>query len=384
MENRQNGAVSLFIVVFTALLLTVVTVGFIRIMVQNQQQATAVDLSKSAYDSAQAGVEDAKRAILQYESACASGDTINCNTDKANLDSTDCNVALSGVVTPQNNEVKVQQSTGDITSFDQAYTCVKVVLNAPNYQATLNQDTSKLIPLFGVSDFDSIRIDWFSANDLQAPTKDVNVPTVAEGTPLLTQSSWISTTSPNRPSIMRAQLMQVGSSGFNLSDFNGATNNTGISDVNTLFLYPSAIIAPTTFPPQITFASNTRQAPSQPTAVHCNSTLTLGGYACSATIGLPSPIGGGTRTAYLNLTSLYRTSSYQVTLLSNNTPVSLNAVQAAVDSTGRANDLFRRVDSRVETVDGVYPQAAVDASGDFCKNFSVTDNPADYTNTCTP
>jgi len=382
MKNRQHGAVSLFIVVFTALLLTVVTVGFIRLMVQNQQQASAVDLSKSAYDSAQAGVEDAKRAILQYELACQNGDATNCNTDKANLDSADCNVALSGVVTPQNDEVKIQQSSGDVTSFDQAYTCVKVVLNTPNYKSLLNQDTSKLIPLFGVSSFDTVRIDWFSANDLQDSTKNVNVPTVAQGTPLLSQSSWISSASPNQPSIMRAQLMQFGSNGFNLSDFDGGTNGQGISNANTLFLYPSAIVST-----PLTFASNTRKSPTAPTAVHCDTTLTSGGFACSATITLPAPVNGGTPTAYLDLTSLYRSSSYEVTLLSGGskgTPVFFNGVQPEVDSTGRANDLFRRVQSRVEALGGVYPQAAVEVSGNFCKNFSVTDNPADYTDTCTP
>jgi Tfp pilus assembly protein PilX len=375
----QSGAVSLFIVVFTALLLTVVTVGFIRLMVQTQQQASAIDLSKSAYDSAQAGVEDAKRAILQYESVCASGDVSGCTDAKKNLDSPDCNIALTNVVTSQNGEVKVQQSSGDVTTFDQAYTCVKVILDTPNYQASLNQDTSKLIPLVGLSDFDSIKIDWFSARDLQDTTKNVNVPTVAQGTSLLSQSSWISSTTPNQPSIMRAQLMQVGDNGFKLSDFDGATNAQGISNANTLFLYPSAIVSS-----PLTFASNVRKSPSAPTAVHCSTTLNSGGYACSATITLPSPIGGGARIAYLNLTSLYRSSSYQVTLLSGGSTVDFDGVQPEVDSTGRSNDLFRRVQSRVEAVSGIYPQAAVQVSGNLCKSFSVTDNAADYTDTCTP
>ncbi len=62
-SKRQRGAVSIFAVVFSALLLTILTVGFIRLMVSAQQRAINNDLSQSAYDAALAGVEDAKRAV---------------------------------------------------------------------------------------------------------------------------------------------------------------------------------------------------------------------------------------------------------------------------------------------------------------------------------
>ena len=88
----QRGAVSLFIVVFAALLITIVTVSFVRIMLQDQQQATTTDLSQSAYDSAQAGVEDAKRALLKYQDICNSGG--NCLTAANIINSNVCNTAI--------------------------------------------------------------------------------------------------------------------------------------------------------------------------------------------------------------------------------------------------------------------------------------------------
>lgn len=387
MINRQRneyGAVSLFIVVFAALLITVVTVSFIRIMVREQQQATAVDLSQSAYDSAQAGVEDAKRAILRYKTICASGDSRSqdCIDAKTIIGSSECNKSLENIVTITDSEVKVQQTSGTQSiDLDQAYTCVKIVLDTDNYVGRLDQDSTKLIPLFGVSDFDSIRIDWFSANDLQNGAIDVDVPSFSSGTPLLLQENWVSSLTPNRPPVMRAQLIQFGSSGFVLSDFDGGKNDPNTSNTSTLFLYPSSIVASIN-----SFSDDVRMTPpSSPVPVHCNSTLGAGGYSCSTTIVLPNPIDGGGRTAYLNLNSLYKGSSYQVTLLSGSSVVKFNAVQPIVDSTGRANDLFRRVESRIETASGAYPEAGVSVTGSFCKNFSVTDNPTDYSaNSCSP
>lgn len=375
-RDTQRGAVSLFIVIFSTLLITVVTVSFVRIMLAEQQQASTSDLSQSAYDSAQAGIEDAKRALLFYEAECASGDAGRCNNARSALESTECNAALQNVITyTQGQEVTVEQTQGD-SALQQAYTCVKLTLDTDDYQGVLTQDVGKFIPLRGASDITAVRVEWFSAQDLQGGNSTVNVPDFTRGTPLLRQSTWNSSSTPNRPPIMRTQLIQFSNdNGFTLDDFNGAANTGAISNASTLFLYPTNVVASTK-----NFATDdTRKtATGDPVMATCQSTLSSGGYACSATITLPSPINGGSREAFLLLNSIYKGSNYRVTLLNGASVVRFSAVQPEVDSTGRANDLFRRLVARVEGFEGVYPQAAIDLTGGFCKNFIVTNAEADY------
>ena len=399
-KNKQYGAVSLFVVVFAALLITVVTVSFVRIMLQDQRQASSTDLSQSAYDSAQAGVEDAKRALVRYQSICAGSDASACADAKAKLDSSTCNEAVNGLkdVDINDGEVKVQE--GSANKLNQAYTCVKIILDTVDYLGALAVDGSKLIPLESGPDnsFNTIKIEWFSKNNLpDSASDDVVLQPTSSQLPLLPQSgtgAWQQKT----PSIMRAQLVQIGSNGFSLGDFDSVVDPSGQSNANTLFLYPVGITGqPPSFSSDLAFSNDTRRnsttRPRVLLPVQCSGTLASGGYACSVTIKLPDPVGGGKRTAFLRLSSLYNKANYRVTMFNIDSAngvddsINFNAVQPEIDSTGRANDLFRRVKVRVELsdVNFPYPDGAIDISGNFCKDFMVTDDVADYDpGTCKP
>ncbi len=393
-NHTQSGAVSLFVVVFAMLFMSVVTIGFLRIMTNDQNQASGNDLAQSAYDSAQAGVEDAKRSLVWYIQQCNTGSAIDCSNAKDLIVSSECNRAIRTTNGwPAGGEIKVQQSSnvnedGESidAALDQAYTCVTMQLDTDDYVTTIPADQSVLIPLSGVNDFDTITVEWFSSADLSSSSAHAAPDTGSSSPkPLLPQGSW----PENRPSVLRTQFMQVGPS-FTLSNFDSTTNDAK-SNANTVFLYPStsgASSATLTDRDARADASGTNSPAnpgSAPLPARCYAVIPSGGYSCSISLTLPTPVGASDRngaTAYLRLTSFYVATHARVTLEGTQ----FKGVQPTVDATGRANDVFRRVQCRIDLYDTAsfpYPAAAVDVAGSLCKDFGVTDT--EYlAGNCTP
>jgi len=369
-SQQEEGAVAIFIVIFFALLLSVITLGFVRLTTQDQQQALVTDLSQSAFDSAEAGVEDAKRALIQYRKTCniALGGT-QCqayvNAFKANKCDT-----LSGDLSGQlglsvdgQGAVRVVTNTAD-TTLQQSYTCLKVDLSTADYIRKLEANTSDLVPLRGNAQFNAVTINWFIAADAGlAPGSQYTLPALGgdySPTELPSVERWGQATPP----VMRVQLIEHDKDSFSQAQLE--------NDSSTLFLYPSDSGGVANN--EVAFTRYARKSPNEPVQITC--TKDTGGYACSATLRLT---GGLTLTpnklAYLRVTPLYKGSTFQLQL--NGGDVSFDGVQPSVDSTGRANDVFRRVQSRIrfDEATGGYPENALDTTSDICKDFAVSSEP---------
>lgn len=387
MRKRSRGAVSIFVVIFSTLLITTVVVGFVRFMIQEQRQATAADLSQSALNSAQAGVEDAKRALVRYRNYClgssAAATTEECvRLDTALKNSSQCNtIQMAGIAgSPADKEVIVRQEANDADNLlQQAYTCVKIQMNTTDYIGQLPARGSRMIPLKGVEDFNKVEIEWYSQSDLKESSEGSGSNSVELSTDsyLPKLADW----SRNRPALLRVQLIQYGDS-FQLSDFD--KTDDGASNAYTLFLNPSEAGRE-----ELSFADDARLSSSTGSLqrIACDrnfsTTSTDKLYACKAIITLPNAVGQSDtkRTAYLRLNGLYNDrTSFRVKLAREASAVAFNSVQPIVDSTGRANDLFRRVQSRVEIDNSTFPfpQSTLDLSGGLCKTFLVTDKASDY------
>ena len=386
-HTKQFGGVSIFVVVFACLAVTIVTVSFVSLMIRGQQQATNTDLSNSAYDSALAGVEDAKRLAIVYKGCKDAGTLGNpgpCLNANNAVTAQECNTVQTGLGIGTDEEVAIQSSTGDVSSqaLDQAYTCVKLLYATPDVRREVRADATQLVELRGVSAYTTVRLSWHTREGSGGAAMVAPTPAT---TGLPQKSGWPTGT----PSVLRAQVVQTRSGGFTLADFNNTTDTT--SNSNTVFLRPvvvttgsrPTITLPGAVDPSIATMTAGSLSPKGPQSVACGTaTYDSGDYACSVNITLPTPRGGGARdNAYLVLSSFYNAADFKVELLNNGTAVNFDGVQPAVDSTGRANDLFRRISARIEfgSDNFEYPSAALDLNDSLCKAFTVTDDPDDFT-----
>lgn len=363
MHNRykEQGATALIVVVFSILLLMTVSLGFLRLVIQDQQRAQDDELSRGAYDSANAGVEDGKR-VLQ---ACSNGDLVACNAISAG----ECNTIHRSDVLHSHNtdtsEVFLQKIEGQDNKldYDQAYTCVKINRQTNDVVGSIEADSSKVIPLNTNNNLNSITVSWFK----KPSSGTVNIPTGGT-TPLPQNSAW-SPAGQVRPPVLRVQLMQYNKSSINLLDFDG--DNGG----RTLYLYPNQ-----TGSTNLDFALDGRRSGSGSLLkpVLCQGSVMAGIYMCEATISVPN---GATHGSYLRLTSIYGAADFRLTAqAAAGAPTQFLDVQPSIDSTGRASDVYRRVKARVEPQSNVdiFPRATVDVTNNFCKSFSVLPTPGSF------
>ena len=384
---RQSGAVSLFSVIFATMLLSVLVAGFMRLMIRDQQQATNNDLSQSAYDAALAGVEDAKRVVRSAQA----GDS-RAYSALNEADAEECTVVqragIAGV--EGDNEVQVKSSNTNGEDFNQAYTCVNIAMDTPDYLYESHEDKTWLIPLTSSGEYNKIAIEWYTREDSNGAVVG-NPGGSTESLP--PRANWGATStvpgvtsSVSAPPIIRAQVINPGEQ-IDLATL----NSTG----QTAFIRPVSISSGATKPVEIPVnlvaaprvvgdgASGTNS--SYP--VTCSARfLHNDEYACRTVLVLNDSISEtASKNAFLRLSSIYSGAHVRVTLLNDTTPVSFRGVQPSVDSTGRANDLFRRVEARLQLGDDFpYPEGVVDIDGNICKDFSVTDTQVMTNAACDP
>lgn len=385
-NSKQQGFVSLFTVIFFMLLITVITVGFLRIMAAEQRQSLDNDLTASAQAAAQSGVEDAKRAILKYNSLPGS-DPLKGQLQSA-LNSTACDSLFSSAAVRSALNLNNNGSINGQPGLNQYYTCLNVTMNTPDYISQASAGKSEFIPLVaeGGQPYDQVLVSWHLASpsigndgDGQpaAYAPSVLLPPVTGGA-----TSW---SSQGYPAYLRVELY-----GYP----NGVIDRGRIDQLTrSVFLVPNAsgnaAAVPSTTP--INFGAVDPRGFDQTkvnlVGIRCNGTppnLAVGTYGCTARLELPLGQPSTSNTYFLRVTPLYGSTHFRLQLMHNSsTVVNFDGVEPMIDSTGRASDVFRRVQARVRLGDTTnLPEFSAESANDICKNMQVSDGSYYLGNVC--
>lgn len=390
-SKSQAGAVALFTVLFATLLITVLTVGFLRLMIQEQQRAQNQDLAQSALDSATSGVEDAKRVIRK----CAEGNNVACKA----IEDQQCDTVLKAqVITRPGTSSKTTINSGDAgteSDLNQAYTCVIIDMLSPDFIGNLEENKSQVIPLRADGSFNKIVIEWMHKNNggggagySGGDVDYIETPPPSSGSAALPQrDAW----SEYSPALLRVQTVLPPSPSKTVSL---AELDTSVA--STVFLKPAIVSDVLDTVDTLVSVGADRAAdlgiaatPNEPASVTCsNKMYTDGSYACRATLQMVSgEVASESPVAFLRLTSLYGATSYRVSLAKDATPANFDGVQPSVDSTGSASNVFRRIKSRLLIEQAAeaglpLPDAAIDVTGNLCKDFFITDETSETMKSC--
>ncbi len=371
--HKESGLVSILTVIIFMIFVSILVVGFIKIMADEQRQTTDNDLSASALTAAQSGVEDAKRVILYcLGSGLDLNDTNRCNNIFGSGRASDpCDSFKNGSKGLfQSMGIQYDTNTNEAVvgnpDFNQYYTCLSVTSDPGAVEKTVTAGDSEFIPMNVNGTYDSIAVNW--SDD----TGTWGQRALTTGTDFTTLGTWRDMSGNPRPPVLRVQIIPYPvSGGINLDQVE--------QNSDSFFLVPATGGAATT---SISRTLDNRNAAGSPRTVGtplAYTTCVLGsgvsGYDCTMKITGFTP---ATEQYYVRLSLLYGMST-KVTVSpidtpAGNTPRTFNNVQYVIDVTGRANDVYRRVQSRVSPKSaGVYPEYAVDTAQRLCKDIIVAD-----------
>ena len=431
-KSFKKGAASFYMVAFSTLILLVIATSFAAVIISEVTRSGNDDLAQSAYDSALAGVEDAKLAYYNYLSCIRDKDVhteqtpdgmspVTCGEILYYINNPNCDMVghILGRIgeNAEGSDVMIRETRDGDNELLQAYTCVEIQTTLKDYRGTLTDTDPMRVVQAKFSGIDANRIErvkvsWFSDVDGSSLLDGGNYANFRSSRVTFPIPS--STSKISAPPTIAVGLVQTADR-FTLEEFDetrdGQTNRGMVYLVptenasraagkntpdNYIGVYDSGYNKITA--DQIV-KSNDQTVKNLPYVVYCP--LDSGSeFVCSATLELPKAINGGRSNESFVMTVMLPygqpnthfalefctvdgecTTRYDgsgsVTVSSD--AVELENMQVSIDSTGRANDLYRRIEARLDTADVYYPYLmyALELFGDsgaysLKKDFTVT------------
>lgn len=323
-QNQEKGLSSIVITMFLMIVITLTILGFAQLSRREQRQALDRQLSTQAFYAAETGVNDAVGAI---EAALDSGGGIpeydNCEAGVS---------ALGG---------------GNLgTDTNVSYTCVLIDPTPRDLRKPVGTDTAEVFAIRPTAgNINQITLKWGK----EGGGANFNCPWNGATASFPPAGAW-----GCDPGILRVDLVQA-SDGFTRDNLN--------SKAFTAFFYPGTVGDPTV---NYSAASGTANA-GLIRQVRCEGNSET---PCGITITGLTP----GNSFFLHVRSMYATNSLVVSAADGGTTKELRGSQVSIDSTGKANDVLRRINVRLPLQEGLgegAPPFALQTARDLCKRFVV-------------
>ncbi len=322
--------VAIMVTLILMIVISLIALGFAQISRRNARQALDRQLSTQAFYAAETGVNDATEILKGH---IAAGDPLE--------DKTACGTssgfygALQSVIDDPNNV---------------EYTCLLVDSTPSSLAYSSIGNTGTIIPVIATSgNIASIRLTWQSKDGSSTP---------ANNCPNTTSNVFVATSAWNCGyGVLRFDLVPTAGAAHTLSSLQANTM--------TSFLVPLRPASAGTASVNYTTGGGNNRL-----GVTCSNT------DCQFVINFPAP----QSQYHLRVTSIYRNVSLQVeafaAINAGGSATSLTGAQALIDSTGKAEDVLRRIQVRVPLAgssSNLLSDYAIQSGEAICKRFSVMD-----------
>lgn len=361
LSSDQRGFAAILVAMILILILSLLTVGFAQLMRREQRSALDKQLSSQAYYAAESGVNDATAAINSGFGVAKQ----SCAPFTA--------AQISGISDVTSRAAAQQYLTNNTvgSNTSASYPCLLIDPTPPNLQyGSIDTTSSKVIELAGVDSsgasavVKTVELSWEDANgnNTFAPGCNTFYPASGSG------STWTYT------GLLRAELVPINS--LNRSGLTGNAYNA--------FLCPD-----TGTPTSSDYTANKGNNGGVIVHGHCTNAVptTTAPRHCNAQI---TGLGGLNQTTFfLILRSIYNPTAVTVTVYGGTGSVttgnllSISGAQTLVDSTGKAQDVLRRVQVRIPVHNNYNSPNGSAAIASLCKQLQLTPGGGSSGSNCT-
>lgn len=388
-SNKESGQVAIISVMFFMILFSVVVVSFVRAVVVEQRQTTNNELSASALAAAEAGVEDSKR-ILVYCAKNPNADGCETiegpnNSDCNSVINSDLSDALSLKTVTVSNSEQVIVAADDNERYQQYYACLIINRRTNDVTQTVTDDgRSAIVPLKLVDASGATQnAAYFTVNWTTKGQKTANVSGLGlDDDGFLNIANWKDS---GAPPVLRIELvtipkLSVSPTGFGLEEI---TQNARAVTLRPGKSYKGGQQSGGSFGANVYdidfWKTQTEIDFTEPPFLRVD--CTQNSNRCSASLR-PGATGGlnlANNDYYLRIQAIYNDADVIIGATDNSgNKLYFDGVQPSVDVTGRANDAYKRLLSRLQSkaingnsAENWWPEYALESGNKICKDMTI-------------